>query len=90
MPLSYHLNELTCTDPKNTGHAEVIAHTAKDPREYCISTKSFEKDEEGNLKGLNTVRVEWTEKGGKWSMEEIPGSEQVRHRSTHERFSAEF
>lgn len=61
-----------------TGHAEVIAHTAKDPREYCISTKSFEKDDEGNLKGLNTVRVEWTEKGGKWSMEEVAGSEQVR------------
>ncbi|KAJ9100737.1 glutamate synthase [NADH] [Naganishia cerealis] len=58
------------------GHAEVIAHTAKDPREYCISTKSFEVDEEGNLRGLNTVRVEWTEKGGKWNMEEVAGSEQ--------------
>lgn len=66
------------TDFCGTGHAEVIAHTAKDPREYCISTKSFEKDDEGNLKGLNTVRVEWTEKGGKWSMEEVAGSEQVR------------
>ena len=59
------------------GHSEVMAHTAKDPREYCISTKSFALDEDGNLKGLNTVRVEWTEKGGKWSMEEIAGSEQV-------------
>lgn len=71
-----------------TGHAEVIAHTSKDPREYCISTKSFEKDAEGNLKGLNTVRVEWTEKAGKWSMEEVPGSEQVCLQLAHARLSA--
>ena len=33
-------------------------------------------DEEGSLKGLNTVRVEWTkESGGRWKMEEVPGSE---------------
>jgi len=25
--------------------------------------------------GLNTVKVEWTQKGGQWSMEKIPGSE---------------
>ena len=47
-----------------------------DPREYCISTKDFVIDEEGKLKGLNTVRVEWTkDSGGKWKMEEVPGSE---------------
>jgi hypothetical protein len=32
----------------------------KDPREYCISTKRFVLDDEGKLKGLDTVRVEWT------------------------------
>ena len=47
-----------------------------DPREYCISTKDFVIDEEGKLKGLNTVRVEWTkDSGGRWKMEEVPGSE---------------
>ena len=47
-----------------------------DPREYCISTKDFVVDEEGKLKGLNTVRVEWTkDSGGRWKMEEVPGSE---------------
>lgn len=47
-----------------------------DPREYCISTKEFVVDEEGKLKGLNTVRVEWTkDSGGRWKMEEVPGSE---------------
>jgi glutamate synthase (NADPH/NADH) len=46
-----------------------------DPREYCISTKDFVVDEAGKLKGLNTVRVEWTkDSGGRWKMEEVPGS----------------
>jgi len=47
-----------------------------DPREYCISTKEFILDDEGKLKGLNTVRVEWTkDSGGRWKMEEVPDSE---------------
>lgn len=50
--------------------------TYADPREYCISTKEFVLDEDGILKGLNTVRVEWTkDSGGRWKMEEVPGSE---------------
>ncbi|KAI0797625.1 hypothetical protein C8Q75DRAFT_739017 [Abortiporus biennis] len=58
------------------GHNEVAAHFGNDPREYCISTKDFVVDEEGKLKGLNTVRVEWTkDSGGRWKMEEVPGSE---------------
>jgi glutamate synthase (NADPH/NADH) len=47
----------------------------KDPREYCISTKRFVLDDEGKLAGLDTVKVEWTEVGGKWNMEEVKGSE---------------
>ena len=47
-----------------------------DPREYCISTKDFTVDDDGKLKGLNTVRVEWTkDSAGRWKMEEVPGSE---------------
>ncbi|KAJ3557788.1 hypothetical protein NM688_g1279 [Phlebia brevispora] len=58
------------------GHTEVAAHFGNDPREYCISTKDFVVDAEGNLSGLNTVRVEWTkDSGGRWKMEEVPGSE---------------
>ncbi|KAF9532316.1 NADPH-dependent glutamate synthase [Crepidotus variabilis] len=58
------------------GHTEVAAHFGNDPREYCISTKDFIKDEDGKLSGLNTVRVEWTkDSGGRWKMEEVPGSE---------------
>jgi len=58
------------------GHTEVAAHFGNDPREYCISTKDFVLNVEGKLKGLNTVRVEWTkDSGGRWKMEEVPGSE---------------
>jgi len=57
------------------GHTEVAAHFGSDPREYSISTKDFVVDEDGTLKGLNTVRVEWTkDSGGRWKMEEVPGS----------------
>jgi len=58
------------------GHTEVMAHFGQDPREYSISTKEFVLDEEGKLKGLNTIRVEWTKDSwGRWKMEEIPNSE---------------
>jgi len=58
------------------GHTEVAAHFGNDPREYSISTKEFVTDEDGNLKGLQTVRVEWTkDSGGRWTTEDMPGSE---------------
>ncbi|KZT28486.1 NADPH-dependent glutamate synthase [Neolentinus lepideus HHB14362 ss-1] len=58
------------------GHTEVAAHFGDDPREYSISTKDFVVDENGKLKGVNTIRVEWTkDSGGKWKMEEVNGSE---------------
>ncbi|TFK76592.1 NADPH-dependent glutamate synthase [Pluteus cervinus] len=58
------------------GHTEVAAHFGSDPREYSISTKEFVLDEDGKLRGLNTVRVEWTkDSGGRWKMEEVLGSE---------------
>lgn len=59
------------------GHSEVKARWGEDPREYCISTTSFEKDESGKLIALNTVRVSWDlDASGKWQMTKIPGSEQ--------------
>jgi glutamate synthase (NADH) len=36
------------------GHTEVAAHFGNDPREFCISTKDFVVDEDGDVKGLNT------------------------------------
>ncbi len=58
------------------GHSEVISQFGRDPREYNISTKRFVVAEDGKLEGLETVRVDWTEKSGRWSMEERPGSKE--------------
>ncbi|KNC98096.1 glutamate synthase, NADH/NADPH, small subunit [Spizellomyces punctatus DAOM BR117] len=58
------------------GHAEVAVHHGKDPREYCILTKEFVSDGKGHVKGINTVRVEWTkDEKGAWTMREVPGTE---------------
>jgi glutamate synthase (NADPH/NADH) small chain len=55
------------------GQEEAKAVFGADPREYCILTKKFVGDEKGNLKGLETVEVEW--KDGKLS--EIEGTEKL-------------
>ncbi len=61
------------------GHQEASAKFGKDPREYCILTKEFVDDGNGNVKGVRSVQVEWTrdEDSGQWKMQEIPGSEHV-------------
>jgi glutamate synthase (NADPH/NADH) small chain len=53
------------------GHEEATEKFGKDPREYQIMTKSFQKDESGKVKGLTTVNVEFID--GK--LNEIAGSE---------------
>lgn len=59
------------------GHTEVTAHYGKDPREYCILSKEFVGDDEGNVKGIKTVRVEWKKsESGAWQMSEVPNSEE--------------
>ncbi|KAL9541788.1 glutamate synthase [NADH] [Mucor bainieri] len=59
------------------GHAEVQTHFGKDPREYCVLSKEFVV-ENGAVKGIKTVRVEWTkDDAGRWAMAEIAGSEQT-------------
>ncbi|WVW78241.1 hypothetical protein I302_100194 [Kwoniella bestiolae CBS 10118] len=57
------------------GHSEVQAHFGHDPRVYEVSSKKFCVDDEGNLTGVDTVRVEWTQQNGQWKMEEVAGSE---------------
>lgn len=59
------------------GHQEVTTHFGKDPREYCIMSKEFVSDGNGKVKGINTVRVEWSKNAnGQWTMQEMHGSEQ--------------
>lgn len=45
-------------------------------RNWCISTREFIKDSNGNLKALKTVEVEWVDtENGRPQLREIPGSE---------------
>lgn len=58
------------------GHAEVESKFGKDPREFCVLSKEFIDDGNGNVAGVRTVQVEWkNDNGGGWKMTEVPGSE---------------
>lgn len=58
------------------GHEEVKVRFGKDPRQYSTTTKEFVSDGAGNIKGVNTIEVEWTQsENGAWSMKEAPGTE---------------
>ena len=59
------------------GHTEVKQHMGKDPREYCVMSEEFVDDGEGKVKGINTIRVEWTKSStGGWDMKKVEGSQQ--------------
>lgn len=58
------------------GQEEAKALYGSDPRQYLISTKRFLGDEEGNLRALVTVDIEWkTDANGRFGPVEVPGSE---------------
>ena len=61
------------------GHAEIAAKFGADPRSYSILTKEFigsgKGDGDGELRGLQTVQVEWKQEGGQFKMVEVPGSQ---------------
>ncbi len=59
------------------GHEESKDKYGTDPREYCILSKGFIDDGEGNLKGIKTVNVEWKNVDGQFQMSEIEGSEKT-------------
>jgi glutamate synthase (NADPH) small chain len=60
------------------GQAEAMAKFGQEPRTYLISTKRLVGDENGHLKELHTVQIDWTQdEGGRFIMREVPGSEQV-------------
>jgi glutamate synthase (NADPH/NADH) small chain len=55
------------------GHAEAAKVFGDDPRQYHLMTKSFIKDDNGKVKGLNTVNVDFKE----GQLIEIAGSEKT-------------
>ncbi len=60
------------------GQEEVAAIFGADPRTYCIMTKKLVGDEQGNLKELHTVLIEWVkDDNGRFAPKPIPGTEKV-------------
>ncbi|KAI9143021.1 hypothetical protein BKA69DRAFT_1027021 [Paraphysoderma sedebokerense] len=59
------------------GHTEVQVMHGRDPRHYQVLSKEFVSDGKGNVKGINTIKVEWTkdDSSGRWIMKEMPGTE---------------
>lgn len=59
------------------GHNEVKTHMGRDPREFCIMSQDFVGDDDGRVKGINTIRVEWTKSAsGGWDMKKLEGTEE--------------
>jgi glutamate synthase (NADPH/NADH) small chain len=60
------------------GHEEASQRFGKDPREFCILSKEFLDNGQGQVCGIRTVRVHWTkDEQGRFQMAELPGSEQI-------------
>lgn len=55
------------------GHSEAAAVQGEDPRTYCVVTKAFIGDENGQVKAVKTVEVSW-ETG---RLVEIEGTEKI-------------
>jgi glutamate synthase (NADPH/NADH) small chain len=59
------------------GQEEAAAVFGGDPRTYCIQTKRFVGDEDGHVKELHTVLIEWVKENGRFVAREVPGSEKI-------------
>jgi glutamate synthase (NADPH) small chain len=60
------------------GQEEAEAVFGRDPREYCVMTKRMVGDDDGNIKELHTVEIEWVRGDNcRPVMREVPGSERV-------------
>jgi len=59
------------------GQEEAAAVQGEDPRQFSILTKRFVGGSDGNVKEIHTVQVEWIAQNGRYSPQEIAGSEKV-------------
>jgi glutamate synthase (NADPH/NADH) small chain len=60
------------------GQEEAIELQGCDPRNYLTTAKKFEGDENGNVKAVHTVCIEWKkDENGRMIPAEVPGSEKV-------------
>ncbi len=60
------------------GQEEAAAKFGGDPRSYCVMTKKLVADDEGKVKELHTVTIEWVKgNDGRMAPKEIAGTEKV-------------
>ncbi len=59
------------------GHDEVAAKFGDDPRVFSILSKRFIDDGAGNVAGIETVHIDWSNPGEHALFSEVPGSETV-------------
>ncbi|MDP4091908.1 MAG: glutamate synthase subunit beta [Bacillota bacterium] len=60
------------------GQEEANVLYGSDPRQYCIMTKKIVGDDNGNVKEIHTVNIEWKkDDAGRFVSVEIPGTEKV-------------
>ena len=59
------------------GHQEADAKFGHDPRQFAILSKEFIDDGQGNVAGIQTVRIDWSKPTDKAPFSEVPGSEET-------------
>jgi glutamate synthase (NADPH/NADH) small chain len=61
------------------GQEEAAARFGADPRRYAVMTKKFVGDDEGRVKEIHTVEIEWVSSNGNGRLapREIPGTAKV-------------
>jgi glutamate synthase (NADPH/NADH) small chain len=60
----------------SSAHEEAAKVFGADVRDFSINTKKFTGDEQGNVRKLHGVRLEWAkDASGRFQMTEVPGSE---------------
>ena len=61
------------------GQEEAAAKFGVDPRIYLATAKQFIGDDNGHVKAIHTVQIEWQKnEKGQFVPKEVPGTEQVR------------
>jgi glutamate synthase (NADPH/NADH) small chain len=61
------------------GQEEAAAKFGSDPRVYVTTATKFEHDEQGAVKAVHTVEVQWTKNDkGQFVPQNVPGTEKVR------------
>ncbi|PWA86403.1 glutamate synthase [Artemisia annua] len=60
------------------GHQEAATKFGKDPRSYEVLTKRFISGDNGEVKGVEIVRVQWAkDDSGRFQFKEVEGSEEI-------------